>query len=119
MALETNAFNTALAKKLQGLKKDLRATNVRQGYKGTGTRECRRQIFVSFSNDKSIDLWLELDNVGLGGVIRPFAGSACVPYEGRTVDEVYADVVERLRVYANAPVSEICVGPGGVHKWSA
>lgn len=61
-------YNTALAKLLRRLKRDLGATAVRQDYRGTGSQKAYRQIFVTFP-DFSIDLWLKENRVGLGGVL--------------------------------------------------
>lgn len=90
-----NVFNTAMAKRLKSLKKDLSVLSVIQGYKGTGSRSCRRQIFVRFTNDKIIDLWLEESMVLLGGVCRTNYG--VVQINGRNVDDVYSDIVASLR----------------------
>ncbi len=91
-------FNSQMARKLQNLKSDLGATKVRQGYKGTGAKSHRRQIWVDFPNDDSIDLWLEADRVGLGGVCHTRFGQ--VPHNGRTVEQVYADVCQALKPLA-------------------
>lgn len=96
--MEINEYNTTLAKLLQGLKKDLGATTIRQGYKGTGSKSFKRQIFVRFANDKHIDLWLESNRVECGGVIRTRFGN--VPHNNRTPTEVYKDIVEVLRPLA-------------------
>lgn len=93
-------FNTVLARLLQGLKRDLGALTVRQGYRGTGRSAHRRQIFVHFSNDRIIDLWLEADNVGMGGVIRPSSQAGQELHEGRQPEQVYAALVERLRSFS-------------------
>jgi hypothetical protein len=88
-------FNTALSKRLKLLKKDLGAVTVSQGYKGTGSRVYRRQIFVRFSNDKVIDLWLEDEYVLLGGVCMTNYGKVII--NQRNINEVYDDVVNALR----------------------
>lgn len=91
-----NQFNAEMAKQLQNLKKDLGALKVRQGYKGTGGRSHRRQIWVDLPNaERGIDLWLEEETIGLGGVC--FTNYGKVRVGGRSVPEVYAEIVEKLR----------------------
>lgn len=98
-----NEFNSALAKRLQGLKKDLGAFKIRQGYKGTGARSHRRQIWVDLPNaERGIDLWLEEETIGLGGVC--FTNYGKVRVGGRGVEEVYTEIVEKLRPLTIAKV---------------
>ncbi len=93
-------FNASLAKKLKSLKKDLGATNIRQGYKGTGSKSHRRQIWVSFPN-ASIDIWLEEFTIKLGGVCG--TGSGLVKcHDGRSTDAIYQEVLEKLAIYVAA-----------------
>lgn len=66
-------YNTALAKLMQGLKKD-KATGVsavRQGYKGTGGKAYGRQIWVKMPAHErgGPDVWLENGYVKVGGII--------------------------------------------------
>lgn len=90
------AFNAALARRLQGLKKDLGATNIRMGYRGTGGRSHRRQMWVTLPHsERPIDLWLEGSHVGLGGVCYTNYGR--VDVGGRSVEETYQDILEKLR----------------------
>ncbi len=42
-----------------------------------------------------IDLWLEEDHVELGGVTMTRFGK--VSHDGRTVDEVYAEICQKLK----------------------
>lgn len=95
MTTTAEDYNKSLAKRLQALKQELPIMSIRQGYKGTGGRSHRRQIFVHFSNDKSIDLWLEDDRVTLGGVTLTRYGQ--VLYRGRSVDDVFSEIVLALR----------------------
>lgn len=87
-------YNTELARSLLRLKRDLGVLQVRQGYRGTGSRAHRRQIWVALTPDRSIDLWLESDRVELGGVCMTRYGS--IPHAGRPVAEVYQAIVEAL-----------------------
>ncbi len=91
---DIDQFNTELAAALKGLKKDLGAVSIRQGYRGTGSKQHRRQVFIRFANQESIDLWLKEDRIELGGVIR--TGWGQVGYNGRSVDLVYKDLVTAL-----------------------
>jgi hypothetical protein len=92
------AFNTDLAVKLRGLKKSIKATTVRQEYRGTGSQSHRRQIWVRAEGLSRgfTDLWLDAKSVSLGGV-SPLAGLPPIPYGERTVDEVYDLIVQALR----------------------
>jgi hypothetical protein len=96
--MTADEFNTALAKMLQGLKKDLGAKNVRQNYKGTGSKKHARQLYVTFTNDVMIDLWLEAGVVNLGGCIRTNYGR--VQHGDLSPAAVYPLVVEKLRPLA-------------------
>lgn len=100
--MDYNTFNTALAKRLQSLKKDLGALNVRQGYRGTGSKAHRRQIWVELPHaERGIDLWLDTGIIGLGGVCFTNYGKVLCGREAdgteRSIDEVYAEIVEKLR----------------------
>jgi hypothetical protein len=94
--MDDAAFNAAMAKRLQGLKKDLGALNIRQGYRGTGSRAHRRQMWVTLPHaERPIDVWLEDAVVGLGGVCYTNYGRVVVG--GRSVEEVYTEIVDKLR----------------------
>lgn len=102
-------FNTALAKRLQSLKKDAGAESLRQGYKGTGRAAPRRQLWVRFDSGALIDLWADFGFLRLGGVVcNAPAGSAHpggvyrrqIPYAGRTVEEVYQAALAVLKPWA-------------------
>lgn len=94
--MDADTFNTALAKRLKSLKKDLGASNVRQGYKGTGSKAHRRQMWIDLPNaERPIDLWLNGAHVELGGVCYTNYGK--VVKGERSVDDVYAEIVEKLR----------------------
>ena len=93
------AYNTKLAKLLQGLKRDAGATNINQNYRGTGSRAYRRQLFVGFKSGKVTDLWLEADRVELGGVTKVLGK---ISHNGRTPEEVYTDVAHVLKAWATA-----------------
>ena len=109
------AYNTMLAKRLQGLKKDAGATRIAQNYRGTGRQAFRRQLWVRFKSGAVIDLWLEGTRLGLGGVVKnPPPGSRIdeavilprsIPYSGRTPEEVYVEAATALRAWANPGAS--------------
>lgn len=93
-------FNKALAKKMQDLKKNGIALNIRQGYKGTGSKSASRQIWVTMFEQLfqgcSCDVWLESKSAHIGGVVRNSTSNLPIPYEGLTVAEVYAKIEERI-----------------------
>lgn len=97
------AFSNVLAKKLQKLKKDVPGVaKVRQGYRGTGKQNHRRQIWVDFKDSsRDIDVWLSGEGVAVGGV--RFVNQGRIRTIERTVDEVYADIVKALKMHATAP----------------
>jgi hypothetical protein len=91
----TEEYSEQLLNLLKNLKKDLGATNIRQSYRGTGTRKHRRQIFVRFSNEDSIDLWFESTCIGLGGVMHP--GYGRVDIGERSAEDVYKEIAEKIK----------------------
>ena len=94
------AFNTALSKLLKKLKKDVGATKVRQGYKGTGGQKHRRQIWVDVPwNWRGIDLWLDTSAISLGGIITPFRPTPSVTYADRSPKQVYAEVLKLFKAW--------------------
>jgi hypothetical protein len=86
--INQESFSKDLSKMLQSLKKEGLASKVRQGYKGTGTKSNRRQVWVDFEKptkpldvehktwqgSTSVDIWIEGRSVRIGGVI-PFVSS--------------------------------------------
>lgn len=98
-------YTRELAKLLQNLKKDLGATSVVQGYKGTGSKKHRRQIWIHLQNDHAYDLWLNATFIQIGGVAIPFFENP----EDRTVRyldtprETYDLLVTRLAPVAANP----------------
>lgn len=91
------AFNTKLARKLQGLKKSMGATSVRQSYRGTGSQNHRRQLWVRMPGlaQGYTDLWLDATRLSLGG-ISDLRRAEPIPYGTLTVDEVYEATVAAL-----------------------
>jgi hypothetical protein len=99
-----DAFNTKLAKLLQRLKKDAEAKTIKQNYKGTGSQKFRRQLWVRFNSGAVIDLWLEKEALGLGGVVTNGVGNPltkkAILYQGKTPEQVYAEVMPVLKAWA-------------------
>ena len=115
--VDSNEFNTKLAKLMQGLKKEGLALKVQQGYKGTGSKSAHRQIWVNFT-DKikpldgapahdfrgTTDVWLESAHVRIGGVV-PFTAikgevlsrNPAMSYKDQTPETVYAWIVEQFK----------------------
>ena len=92
----------ALARELKRLKKDLGASNVRQGYKGTGSKAHKRQIWIRTSQGV-IDLWLEGAVVGMGGVVGTSLPPIACTVEGvlREPSAVYDDILAALKECTN------------------
>ena len=106
-------FNTALAKQLKRLKKDVGATGVRQNYRGTGSRKHRRQLYCRFPGGAVIDLWLEDKAVTLGGcvAIRPggergYPQPRSVSYGDQSPEAVYAGVLAALKPWLRTEQEE-------------
>ncbi len=112
MSLTILEYNTALAKLLQGLKRDAGAETIRQNYRGTGKQAFRRQLYVHFKSGAVIDLWLESDRLGFGGCVcnRPQGSGATLPrslpYGDDEPEVVYAVAAKMLAAWAMpAPAS--------------
>ena len=90
-------FTKALSKQIKKLKKDVKGIKgIRQGYKGTGGKRDHLQLFVNFENaDRNIDLFVKPTFVKLGGVQH--SGKGQVETSGRTVKDVYADILEFMK----------------------
>lgn len=118
---DPNEFNSKLAKLLQGLKKEGLALKVRQGYKGTGSKAHKRQIWIDFNANvikplpgqdfknyaSCTDIWLETHNARIGGVVNftaitpdgflPTMKNPSIKYADQTPEAVYARIVELLK----------------------
>lgn len=101
--MDIKTHNDTLAKLIQkNLKKDVPGVYMtRQGYKGTGSKEHRRQIFIRArtlgGEEKCLDIWLETERVTLGGVVGGGSSSTSFRIADRTPEESYAELVEQLR----------------------
>lgn len=111
------AFNAALAKLISGLKRDTdkAVTQIRQGYKGTGSKSYARQIWIRIEGHGrgGPDLWLEKGYVRIGGIIPLHKG---IEKPGRVYGDdspatVYAWIVETIK----AAIPMIASDPGGVN----
>ena len=93
--MEAVDFSKALAKRLQGLKKEIGATSVQGGYKGTGGKSHRRQIIVKLANGNWIDLWitgrLEIGGVYMGG------RRAVISIEDQNLDRIFSEACTILK----------------------
>lgn len=103
-SLDPKEFNTQLAKLLQKLKKDAGAESLQQNYKGTGSQVHRRQLYTIFKSGAVIDLWLESDRLGLGGVVTRGVGGVpmpkSIPYGKDTPEQVYEKAAKLLKAWA-------------------
>jgi len=66
---EMMEFNNGLSKELKKLKKNLGAKRIQQNYRGTGKQAHRRQFYIHFAEPAVIDVFLENDEIKLGGVV--------------------------------------------------
>jgi hypothetical protein len=100
------AFNAALAKLLQRLKKDAGASLIRQNYRGTGSQAFRRQLFTRFTDGTAMDIWLNKNYVNFMSLYnadgRPNNREKPeeIPYGDKTPEQVYAEVVKALKKWA-------------------
>ena len=96
------SFNAELARLMKGLKKDIGASNVRQGYKGTGANSHRRQIFVRMPDigavdGKCVDVWLNSTDVMVGGVMGSRYDIRHADHGG-DADKIYEELCKVLRI---------------------
>lgn len=89
-------YNTALAKLMQGLKRDIGAKAIRQNYRGTGSKAHCRQLYVTLADDRVIDVWLNSGHAELGGVLRHTGMLRDVHYGAKTPEGIYRVIAARL-----------------------
>jgi hypothetical protein len=98
---DPKAYNAAVARLAQRLKRDVGAENVAQNYKGTGSQAHRRQLWVRYPNPtgRGVDVWLDSGFAQIGGVMATPAGvtQRRLVYGEQTPEEVYAWMVGQLR----------------------
>lgn len=63
-------FTADIVAALRTHKKSCGIISMRQGYKGTGCRAHRRQLFITFESLHTIDIWLEDRAVSFSGVCQ-------------------------------------------------
>lgn len=92
-------YTAAIAKLVQGLKREGHVESVRQNYKGTGKERARRQLWVNFTGGGVMDIWFNHTGVSFGGIVKRLprgqgSGIALpnVPYNGRAPEAVWEDV---------------------------
>jgi hypothetical protein len=96
------AFNAALAKMMSKLKKALGAQHVKAGYKGTGSKSYKRQIFMRLADDSAVDVWLDYGFAEIGGVMSlPGVDRSPIKYAGKTPADVYDEILKRLQAAQN------------------
>lgn len=91
-------FNTLLAARFQKLKRDAGITQIRQGYRGSGTQIANRQIFMRLPDGHGAEAWLKHGVVTLQGYSN---GSefpdATIRYTlEETPDQVYALIRDHM-----------------------
>lgn len=98
------AFNAALAKMMGKLKKALGAQHVNMGYKGTGSKSYKRQIFMRLADGTAVDVWLDYGFAQIGGVMAlPGADKSPIEYQGKTPSDVYDELLKRLKAAQDKP----------------
>lgn len=102
---EAEVFGAAMAKRLQGLKKDFGAKHVKQNYRGTGSQSFRRQVWVRFNDGTGTDIWVEGPVVSIGGVFDRYYGHARFDAADGDVERVYAALVAELKTRMAAATS--------------
>jgi hypothetical protein len=98
---EDEVFTKDLAKAFAKKKSALGIKSIRQSYKGTGRKKAKRQLWVRFKNGAVIDIWLEPDQIKLGGVVavlpngqRVYPSPSKIPIRVDNVNRL-ADVMEK------------------------
>ena len=67
--IDEEKFTDMIAKAFKKHKKVAGITNVRQNYKGTGSKRARRQLYIKFDNGAVIDIVLSPESVQYMGVV--------------------------------------------------
>lgn len=89
-------FTGDIVAALQRHKKACGISNMRQNYKGTGSRSHRRQIYITFKSEKRVDIWFEDDRVSFSGVCRQ--GPEMVRYEQKSAEQIALEVAQVLQL---------------------
>ena len=99
------AYNTDLAKKIKGVKRDLGVKTIKQGYKGTGGQKHRRQVWLRWEDGSVVDVWLDDGFFRFGGIVSQVGGREVqvsprqIDYDGKPVDTIYREVVTALQAW--------------------
>lgn len=93
--MEAVDFSKALAKRLQGLKREIGAISVQGSYKGIGRQAHRRQIIVKLATERWVDLWIERDRLEFGGVYR--TRFALIPTADQNLDRIFSETCAILK----------------------
>lgn len=124
------AYNAQIAKLVAQLKKDKSTgvTGIRQGYKGTGSKAYKRQMWAKMPEHErgGPDIWLDKGYVRVGGIVGlPKDIPSVKQYGDESPEAVYkwiADTMQKLKTwndakYANSPA--VKVGEGFSDKLAA
>ena len=90
-------FNTALAKLMKGLKRDVGATKIKQNGKNSAGD---RNIWVTLPNRGTVDVWVEGGQTQLWKLLRESGSSErgpVIPYGKKTPEQVYKEMVAGLK----------------------
>ena len=89
-------FNTALAKLMKGLKRDVGATKIKQNGKNSAGN---RNIWVTLPNRGTVDVWVEDGQTQLWKLLRggQSGWGPVIPYGDQTPEQVYKKMVAGLK----------------------
>jgi hypothetical protein len=108
------AYNAQLAKLMGQLKRDKSTgvTGVRQGYKGTGSKAHKRQVWAKVPSHErgGPDIWLDSGFVKVGGIIDiPKTIPSTMKYGDESPEAVYkwiSDTMKQLKVWQDAKYAQ-------------
>ena len=108
------AYNAQLAKLMAQLKRDKSTgvTGIRQGYKGTGGKAHKRQIWAKVPSHErgGPDIWLDSGFVKVGGIIDiPKTIPSTKKYGDETPEAIYrwiADTMKQLKTWQDAKYAD-------------
>ena len=95
-------FTADIVVALRTYKKSCGIESMRQGYKGTGCRAHRRQLFITFESKRTIDIWFEDRAVSFSGVCQQVKTQVSYLSDGgerKTPELIASEVGNILSVY--------------------
>jgi hypothetical protein len=92
-------YTGAIARALQTHKKYMNVKSIRQGYKGTGSKSAKRQLWVRFQDGSVTDIWLMNQSAVYGGVVPISIAPSGTPYGEQTPEQVAQTIANHLHAY--------------------